>query len=232
MTNPIYVAVDKPNLDAAISLCQQIKAYVGGIKLGKEFIAGCGPEGIRTIAELGLPIFADVKFHDIPNTVASAILALAPLRPAIINVHTAGGSKMMQAAAAACQQIEKQYHYRPLIIGVTILTSLSQEEIEEVGYQLPIAEQTLLLAKLAQSSGLDGVVCSSHEIKAIKEACGQDFKTIVPGIRPSWAAAGDQTRIMTPKQALAEGADYLVIGRPITQADNPAQACQDILNEL
>lgn len=232
MQNPIYVAIDKPDLSQALSLCQQIKGDVGGIKLGKEFMAACGIEGMKAISNLGLPIFADVKYHDIPNTVEAAIVALGALKPAIINVHIAGGRKMMQAAAQAGQEIEARYAYKPLIIGVTILTSLTQAEIEEIGYHLPMREQVLHMAKLAQSAGLGGVVCSSHEIQAIKQTCGTDFKTIVPGIRPIWAATGDQSRIMTPKQAITEGADYLVIGRPITRAKNPKEACKKIKEEL
>lgn len=232
MQNPIYVAIDKPELTKALELCAQIKDDVGGIKLGKEFMAACGIEGMRAIRDLGLPIFADVKYHDIPNTVQSAIIALGALKPAIINVHIAGGRKMLEAATQAGKEIEAKYGYKPLIIGVTILTSLSSDEIAEVGYGNPLNEQVLLMAKLAQDTGLDGVVCSSHEIKAIKNACGADFKTIVPGIRPAWAVAGDQSRIMTPKQAIAEGADYLVIGRPITQAQNPKEAYQKIMAEL
>ncbi len=232
MHNPIYIAIDNPDLKQALDLCHKVKDHIGGIKLGKEFIAALGPEGIKAISNKGLPIFADVKFHDIPNTVYKAIKALGPLKPAIINVHTAGGLKMMQAASQARDEIENEYGIRPLMIGVTILTSLSAEDIKEIGYNLPLAEQALNMAKLAHKAGLDGVVCSSHEIKAIKQACGADFKTIVPGIRPLWAQSDDQSRIMTPAEALAEGADILVIGRPITASANPKEAAQKIWLEL
>ncbi len=232
MKNPIYVAIDKPNLTAALHLCAELKDYVGGIKLGKEFISALGPQGIEAISHIGLPIFMDVKFHDIPNTVYKAIKALGSFKPAIINVHIAGGFKMMQAAVHAAQEIEAEQGQRPLMIGVTILTSLSQAEIEEVGYNRSLIEQVLLMAKLAKKAGLDGVVCSSHEIQPIKKACGVNFKTIVPGIRPEGSHLDDQSRIMTPKQALAEGADFLVIGRPITQNSEPALAAKKISQEL
>ncbi len=232
MHNPIYVALDTTDLNKALHLCEEIKTHIGGIKLGKEFISSFGPEGIKAISALGLPIFADVKFHDIPHTVYKAIKALGVLRPAIINVHTAGGLKMMEAAAKAAAEIEQDYGMRPLMIGVTILTSLSEEEIKDVGYHHPIAEQVKIMAQLGQKAGLDGVVCSSHEIKAIKKACGGHFKTIVPGIRPKGSDKGDQSRIMTPAEALKEGADFLVIGRPITASDNPKLMAQQIAQEI
>ncbi len=232
MHNPIYVALDTTDLNKALYLCEEIKTHIGGIKLGKEFISSFGPEGIKAISALGLPIFADVKFHDIPHTVYKAIKALGFLKPAIINVHTAGGLKMMEAAAKAAAEIEQDYGMRPLMIGVTILTSLSEKEIKDVGYHHPIAEQVQIMAQLAKKAGLDGVVCSSHEIKAIKKACGGHFKTIVPGIRPQGSDKGDQSRIMTPAEALKEGADFLVIGRPITASDNPKLMAQQIVQEI
>ncbi len=232
MKNPIYIAIDKPDLSAALRLCEAVKDYVGGIKLGKEFISALGPQAIKAISKEGLPIFTDVKFHDIPNTVYKAIKALGLLQPAIVNVHIAGGFKMMLEAVRARQEIEIEHGVRPLMIGVTILTSLCDQDMMDIGYNRTVKEQVLLMAQLAQKAGLDGVVCSSHEIKAIKKACGSNFKTIVPGIRPTWAHQADQSRTMTPQKALAEGADFLVIGRPITESKNPSFAIQKIISEL
>lgn len=224
----IYCAIDKPDLSSALALCAQITPEGLGIKLGLEFFNALGVEGLKKIQEAhpDLPIFLDLKYHDIPNTVAGAIRAVTKdFKPAYLNVHAAGGLEMMRAAKKACPHETK-------LLAVTILTSLSAEDIEKVGYQNSVADQVVRMAKLTQEAGLDGVVCSSHEIELIHEACGKDFITMVPGIRPTGSSAGDQSRIMTPQQAIEKGATHLVIGRPISGADNPAQAAKDIMGSL
>jgi orotidine-5'-phosphate decarboxylase len=226
--NPVFVALDTPDLDNALSLARSVKPYVGGLKVGLEFITALGPDAIRRVAEIGLPVFADVKFHDIPNTVAGAAKAIAGLGVAIFNVHASGGEAMMRAAAGAIAP----WTPRPLLIAVTVLTSLDDGVLRTVGQQTPASEQVGRLAALAKASGLDGVVCSAHELATVRAACGPDFLTIVPGIRPAGAAVGDQKRVMTPKQAVAAGADILVIGRPITAAPDPAEAAKAIAEEL
>jgi len=228
----IYVGLDTPDLGRAAGLSRALAGLVGGIKLGKEFFTAQGPDGVRAVAG-GEPLFLDLKFHDIPNTVAGAVRAAVRLRPAIVNVHAAGGPAMMQAAAEAAREAAEDIEAaRPLVLGVTVLTSLDDDDLAAVGQAGPVRDQVVRLARLAQASGLDGVVCSPHEIAALREACGPDFILLVPGIRPSWAAKGDQKRVMTPGEALAAGADYLVIGRPITGAENPAAAARRIVEEI
>jgi orotidine-5'-phosphate decarboxylase len=226
--NPVFVALDTPDLDNALSLARAVKPYVGGLKVGLEFITALGPDAIRRVGEIGLPVFADVKFHDIPNTVAGAARAIAGLGVAMFNVHASGGEAMMRAAADAIAP----WTPRPLLIAVTVLTSLDDAVLESVGQRTPASEQVGRLAALVKKSGLDGVVCSAHELATVRAACGPDFLTIVPGIRPAGAAVGDQKRVMTPKQAVAAGADILVIGRPITAAVDPAEAAKVIAEEL
>jgi orotidine-5'-phosphate decarboxylase len=226
--NPVFVALDTPDLDNAFALAQSVKPYVGGLKVGLEFINALGPDAIRRIASVGLPVFADVKFHDIPNTVAGAAKAIAGLGVAMFNVHASGGEAMMRAAADAIAP----WTPRPLLIAVTVLTSLDDGVLDSVGQRGPAAEQVARLAALTKASGLDGVVCSAHELATVRAACGPDFLTIVPGIRPAGAAVGDQKRVMTPSEARAAGADILVIGRPITAAPDPAAAAKAIADEL
>jgi orotidine-5'-phosphate decarboxylase len=226
--SPVFVALDTPDLDRALALAQAVRPYVGGLKIGLEFITACGPEGVRRIVEIGLPVFADVKFHDIPNTVAGASRALANLGAQIFNIHTSGGERMMRDAAAAARAVDPKVK----IIGVTVLTSIDDAVIDSVGQRGPAAEQVVRLAKLAKHCGLDGVVCSAHEIAPIREACGADFLLVVPGIRPAGADLADQKRVMTPAEAHRAGADILVIGRPITAAADPAAAAKAIADEL
>ncbi|MFC7048476.1 orotidine-5'-phosphate decarboxylase [Emcibacter nanhaiensis] len=229
----ILCALDTTDTAQACDLARTLAPHVGGVKLGLEFFGANGPAGFRQVAGTGMPIFLDLKLHDIPNTVAKAIHALMPLAPSILTIHTAGGPAMMAAAAkAATEAAEAVGCPRPIIVGVTILTSLDESDLEAVGYQNKLADQVVKLARLAKDSGLDGVVCSPLEIELIKEACGRDFKLVVPGIRPAGSATGDQKRVMTPRQAIDKGADYLVIGRPITQAEDPAVAAQTIAKEL
>ena len=224
----IFVALDTVDLDRALALGRGLKGLVGGVKLGKEFFTALGPDGVHAVAELGLPIFLDLKFHDIPATVAGAVRAALALNPFMLNVHASGGEAMMRAAADAVSPDPG----RTLILAVTVLTSLADEDLAAIGVDGDAASQVLRLAKLAKQSGLDGVVCSAREAEALRAALGNDFKLVVPGIRPDWAGTDDQKRITTPAEAIARGADYLVIGRPITGADDPADAARRIAAEL
>ncbi len=229
----ILCALDTIDVDEACSLAGSLGPHVGGVKLGLEFFGANGPQGFQEVSKAHQNIFLDLKLHDIPNTVAKAIHSLMPLKPKIMTIHTAGGPAMMSAAAKAATEAAANVGCeRPIIVGVTILTSLDNEDLANVGYQSNVAMQVVRLAKLAKDSGLDGVVCSPHEIKLIKEACGADFKLVVPGIRPAGSAKGDQKRVMTPDEAVNLGADFLVIGRPITQAENPADAARAIAEEI
>ncbi len=228
MTNPIFVALDTPSLDRARTLAQTLKPFVGGVKLGLEFYGANGPDGVRAVASVGAPVFLDLKLHDIPNTVAGAMKALAPIGAAILNVHAAGGAAMMRAAAEAAATAER----RAKIIAVTVLTSLEDRELPQIGVSGTALEQAVRLAVLAKDSGLDGVVCSPHEIKAVRTACGPGFLIVTPGVRPAGGELGDQKRVMTPKQAVEAGADILVIGRPITGAPDPVRAAREIAADL
>jgi orotidine-5'-phosphate decarboxylase len=227
-SNPIFVALDMRSVDRALALAASVKPYVGGLKIGLEFINACGPDGIRTIVETGLPVFADVKLHDIPNTVAGAVRALAPLQPALLNVHASGGTAMMQAAAQAAAEFTP----RPKVLGVTVLTSLGAADLETLGLRASPLEQVARLARLAKHAGLDGVVCSPKEIAAVRAACGENFLIVAPGVRPRGVALADQRRVMAPGEALQAGADILVIGRPITGEPDPAAAARAILADL
>jgi orotidine-5'-phosphate decarboxylase len=225
----ILVALDTTDVDRAAALARELSGHVGGIKLGKEFFTANGPQGVRAVVSDAQPLFLDLKFHDIPNTVAGAVRSAMEMNPMMLNVHAAGGAAMMRAAAAAVAEAGAA---RPLLIAVTVLTSLGDEDLDDIGVNATAADQVARLAKLALDCGLDGVVCSPREIEIVRNTCGADFKTVVPGIRPEWAVKGDQKRIMTPRQAVDLGADYLVIGRPITGADNPIQAAKRIGEEL
>ena len=232
--NPIFCAVDTADLGVATTWAARIGDHVGGIKLGLEFISAHGPKGVAQVMKASdLPIFLDVKFHDIPNTVAGAVRAITAVKPFILNVHAGGGHDMMRAAADAASEAAYEHVVtRPLVIGVTVLTSLGDADLAEVGVDAAANDHALRLAVLAKESGLDGVVCSPREAARIRAECGPNFKLITPGVRPDWAATNDQKRIMTPEQAVAEGADYLVIGRPITASDDPAAAAQRIVTAL
>ena len=228
----IFVALDTQDLGRAAALARELAGLVGGVKIGKELFTAHGPDGVRAVAG-GVPLFLDLKFHDIPNTVAGALRSAIHLRPAFVNVHAAGGRAMLEAAVqAVAEGAEDAEVPRPRLLGVTVLTSLGEDDLGEVGQAGPLADQVLRLARLAQSCGLDGVVCSPREIAALKAACGPDFVLMVPGIRPAWAASGDQKRVMTPAEALAAGADYLVIGRPVTGAQDAAAAARRIVEEI
>jgi orotidine-5'-phosphate decarboxylase len=220
MTSPIYAAIDTPDLDKAIALAKRVKGHVGGIKLGLEFFSANGRAGVRDMAALGMPIFLDLKLHDIPNTVAKAVQALRALKPAILTVHAAGGLAMMEDAKAAAPEGTK-------VVAVTVLTSLDGSDLESIGVAPDIHAQVERLTLLAKQAGLDGVVCSGNEVKAAKKLWPKGF-FVVPGVRPADGAVGDQKRVVTPRAALDAGASILVIGRPITQAANPVDAARAI----
>ena len=227
-SDKIFVALDTPDLDHALALGRELAGHVGGVKVGKEFFTAQGPEGVRAVADLGLPVFLDLKFHDIPATVAGAVRAALPLRPNMLNVHAQGGEKMMRAAVEAAGKGPD----RPLMLAVTVLTSMGDDDLTACGVQDTAQDQVVRLALLAKNSGIDGVVCSAREAEVLRGRLGPDFKLVVPGIRPEWAAQDDQKRITTPAAAVALGADYLVIGRPITGADDPADAARRIAGEI
>jgi len=227
-SNPVFVALDTPDVEKALAIARSVRPYVGGLKIGLEFFTAAGPQGVRRIVETGLPVFADVKFHDIPNTVAAASRELARLGAKIFNIHASGGERMMRDAAAAARAVDPQVK----IIGVTALTSLDDAVLESVGQRGPAEEQVLRLARLARQSTLDGVVCSAHEIVPLRKALGPDFLLVTPGIRPAGSDLADQKRVMTPSEAHRAGADILVIGRPITGASDPAAAAKAIADEL
>lgn len=231
--NPVLVAIDTPEIGKARILADRLSGVVGGVKLGLEFFNAQGPQGIREVAAGRNDLFLDLKYHDIPNTVAGAVRAAVTLQPMILNVHAGGGPEMMRAAReAATEAAQRLGVARPLVIAVTVLTSMDDDDLRAVGQCGPAADQVERLARLAQDCGLDGVVCSPREITAIRKACGDDFRLVVPGIRPAGAGIGDQKRVMTPREAIEAGADWLVIGRPITAADDPAAAARDILREI
>jgi len=233
MSTQILLAIDTTDVATASAQTAATRGAVGGIKLGLEFFTAHGPQGVRAVAVDDVPLFLDLKLHDIPNTVAGAVRAVTPLRPTLLTVHAAGGGAMLRAALdAAGEAAAKVGSARPRLVGVTVLTSLAEADMSAIGQQGPIADQARRLAALAKSCGLDGVVCSAHEIATLRAECGAGFLLVVPGIRPAWAAAGDQKRIMTPAEAARLGADYLVIGRPITAADDPAAAARRIAAEV
>ena len=229
LANPIFCALDTTDAEHAADLARGLAGHVGGVKIGMEFFYAQGRAGYDAVAAAGLPIFLDLKLHDIPNTVAGGLKALMTLDPlpAIITVHAGGGGEMMRAAVDALAGRSK-------LVAVTILTSLNDADLGEIGFTAENDTQAhaVTLAKLAQAAGLDGVVCSSLDIEAVKAATAPDFLTVVPGIRPAGADVADQKRIATPGSATASGADVLVIGRPITQASAPAEAASAILQEV
>lgn len=220
MSSPVYVAIDTPDLSKAQSLAQQVRHHVGGLKLGLEFFCANGHHGVHEMAKLGLPIFLDLKLHDIPNTVAKAVQALHMLQPAILTVHAAGGRAMLEDAKAAAGINTK-------VVAVTVLTSLDDRDLTDIGVGATAEDQVRRLADLAQDSGLDGIVCSGAEVALAKKAWNDGF-FVIPGVRPAGGAIGDQKRAVTPREALDRGASVLVIGRPITQADDPDQAARAI----
>ena len=222
--NPIFVAIDTPGLQRATEVAQALRGSIGGVKLGLEFFCANGPEGVARIAEIGIPLFLDLKLHDIPNTVAGAVRSLTPLQPAIVTVHAAGGRAMLEAAKAAAGQNTK-------VVAVTVLTSLDQSDLRSIGVDDAPHDQVQRLAALARDSGLDGIFCSGAEVKAAHSGWTDGF-FVVPGVRPEGSAVGDQKRVVTPGAAVADGASILVIGRPITEAADPAAAARAIAQSL
>ena len=224
MTNPLYVAIDTPYLDEAMALVERIKHHVGGVKLGLEFFCANGHHGVHEVAKLGLPIFLDLKLHDIPNTVAKAMQAINTLEPAIVTIHAAGGRAMMEDAKAAAGLNTK-------VVAVTVLTSLDDHDLDRVGISDDPHAQVARLAALAQEAGLDGIVCSGHEVKAVRKSWKDGF-FVVPGLRPADGNGSDQKRTVTPRQARDDGASILVVGRPITKAESPDDAARAIMGTL
>ena len=228
--NPIFCAIDRPDLEGALALARAVAPHVGGVKLGLEFFIAQGPRGVAAVAEAGggMPVFLDLKLHEIPNTVAGAVRAVGGLGAAYLTVHAAGGPAMLEAAASAAAGLAVP----PRLLAVTVLTSLDREDLARTGVRGEPADQALLLASLAHRSGVGGIVCSAEEVAALREELGPDPLIAVPGLRPAGADAGDQKRVVTPAEALAAGADILVIGRPITGSPDPAAAARAILEDL
>jgi orotidine-5'-phosphate decarboxylase len=232
-TDKTYCAIDTTEVGSAARLIDRLQGAVGGIKLGLEFFTAHGPDMLRRLVNRDVRLFLDLKLHDIPNTVAGAVRAVAPLQPELLTIHASGGPAMMRAARAAAEDAAaKSGGRRPNLLGVTVLTSLDQSDLTAVGVAQAPLDQVRRLAALARSSGMDGVICSPFEIAALRADCGPDFLLVVPGIRPAGAAVGDQKRVMTPGEAVAAGADHLVIGRPITEADDPRAAALAIAEEI
>jgi orotidine-5'-phosphate decarboxylase len=224
VSNPIYLALDLPRLDAAIALAQKVKSHVGGLKLGLEFFCAHGHHGVHEVAKVGLPIFLDLKLHDIPNTVAGAMQSIHVLEPAIVTIHASGGRAMMEDAKAAAGEHCK-------VVAVTVLTSLDDADMRAMGVGGSAHDQALRLADLAQEAGLDGIVCSGHEVGAIHKRWKNGY-FVVPGLRPADGKLGDQKRSVTPRAARDAGASVLVIGRPISRAEDPVAAARAIEGTL
>lgn len=227
-TSPIVVALDFPNMKQALSMADQLDPSLCRVKVGKELYTATGPAILEELHKRNYEVFLDLKFHDIPNTCAKAVGVAADLGVWMVNVHASGGQRMMEAAR---NELEKKSH-KPLLIGVTVLTSMEQSDLAGVGLDVEPMKQVERLAKLTQSSGLDGVVCSAREVALIRDVCGPDFLTVTPGIRPEGSEIGDQKRVMTPKQAVETGVDYMVIGRPIAQTQYPQGSLASIFESL
>ncbi|MBN2864455.1 MAG: orotidine-5'-phosphate decarboxylase [Thiotrichales bacterium] len=222
----VLIALDFADADSALTFVAQLQPNACRLKVGKELFAVAGPEFVKRLIDLQFDVFLDLKYHDIPNTVAKAVQAAARLGVWMVNVHALGGKKMMSAAKNALHEMDLER--KPLLIAVTILTSMEQQDLAEIGLQGTPKENVLRLAQLAHNSGLDGVVCSAQEVAEIRELIKDDFCLVTPGIRPAGSDVNDQKRIMTPKQAMDAGSSYLVVGRPITQSEKPT----DVLNSI
>ncbi|QBJ33631.1 orotidine-5'-phosphate decarboxylase [Hafnia alvei] len=229
ITSPILVALDYADKNAALAFVDNIDPRDCRLKVGKEMFTLFGPQFVRELQQRQFEIFLDLKFHDIPNTAAHAVAAAAELGVWMVNVHASGGARMMTAAREALLPFGKE---APLLIAVTVLTSMEAEDLRGIGIELSPADYAERLALLTKECGLDGVVCSAHEATRLKASCGQAFKLVTPGIRPAGSSVGDQRRIMTPVEAAQAGVDYMVIGRPITQSPEPAETLREILKSL
>ncbi|SEA99155.1 orotidine-5'-phosphate decarboxylase [Alkalimonas amylolytica] len=227
--SPVLVALDFAEQPAALNFVSQLDPSLCRLKVGKEMFTHFGPAFVQQLHQRGFDVFLDLKFHDIPNTVAKAVAAAADLGVWMVNVHASGGGRMMESAAQSLLSFGAD---KPLLIAVTVLTSMEQRDLLEIGIEQTPEQQVMRLAALAKNSGLDGVVCSAQEASLLKQKLGQGFRLVTPGIRPAGSSQDDQRRIMTPSEAKAVGVDYMVIGRPITKAADPAAALQAILNEL
>lgn len=229
-TSPVFCAIDRADLSGALLLARSLSRQpIGGLKLGLEFVTANGPSGVRSIVGLGLPVFLDLKFHDIPNTVVGAVKVAANLGVSMMTLHLQGGPAMLWAATDAVKDMGPE---RPLLLGVSVLTSMDDKDLTAVGVRGSTEEQVLRLAGLAKKTGMDGMICSPREIGPLRAAFGDSLKLVVPGIRPAGSAAGDQKRTLTPGEAIRAGADYLVIGRPITAAGCPRAAARAINDEI
>jgi orotidine-5'-phosphate decarboxylase len=228
----IFIPLDCPNSEMALAMCRQLQPLGPGFKVGLELFVAEGPAVMERISGLGVEVFLDLKFHDIPNTVAGAIRSAARLGASIINVHCGGGVAMMEAALLARNEAEQITGRRMVLLGVTVLTSLDDLAVQQLGFPRSTSQQVKHFVDLAVESGLDGVVCSAQELPLVRSIAGDSFVTMVPGIRPSWSSANDQKRVMTPREAAAAGAHCLVIGRPITGAPDPVEALRKVMSEL
>jgi orotidine-5'-phosphate decarboxylase len=224
----IVVALDYPDATSALQFVDRLDPSLCRLKIGKELFTAAGPNLVEKLVDRNFGVFLDLKFHDIPTTVKKACEAASRLGVWMLNVHASGGTAMMEAAREGVERSGR----KPFLIAVTVLTSMNQEALQQIGIQHPLQEQVLRLANLTQQAGLDGVVCSAQEAQMLKKELGKDFCLVTPGIRPSFASLDDQSRIVTPSQAIALGADYLVIGRPVTQAEDPLAVLQSIHQEL
>lgn len=225
---PVIVALDYPDRNSAMGMAHQLDPNLCRVKVGKELFTRAGPAVVESLQGLGFDVFLDLKFHDIPNTTAMAVRAAAELGVWMVNVHASGGRRMMEAAR---NELDRVAGASTQLIAVTVLTSMERSDLSEIGLDMEPLDQVRRLARLTHSCGLDGVVCSAQEAKALRADIGPEFSLVTPGIRPASASASDQRRILTPADAVAAGASYLVVGRPITQADDPAQAAASILAE-
>ncbi|MBP7055297.1 MAG: orotidine-5'-phosphate decarboxylase [Candidatus Omnitrophica bacterium] len=229
----LIVALDVDTKSRALSLAGELKDSVGFFKIGLELFSSCGPDIVRQISGIGCKVFLDLKFHDIPTTVAKAAVSVTGLGSYMFNVHALGGYDMMKRCGDAVKtEAERLKIARPKVIAVTVLTSMDQISLEKVGVGCDIKEEVIKLARLAKDAGLDGVVASPEEARMIRDDAGDDFIIVTPGVRPSWAAADDQRRVATPKEAVDNGASFIVVGRPITAAADPVEAAGKIIKEI
>lgn len=233
MKDRLIAALDVADLARAETLVKQLATEVGLFKVGKQLFVNSGPAVIRMIQGMGGEVFLDLKFHDIPNTVAAASVEAARLGVRMCNMHASGGLAMMRTAAEAVERVCREESLRqPWLLGVTVLTSLDQRDLDALGVRLSVEEQAVRLARMAQEAGLSGVVCSAHEVNGIRASCSAPFICVTPGIRPANRDAGDQKRVMTPGAAIRAGIDFIVVGRPITEAEDPAAAARAIVAEM